>query len=580
MAAGDVHGLRIDHPDGLADPTAYAVALRRMAPAAWITFEKILEGEEPLDPRWPIDGTTGYDLAARVTDLLIDPAGLDVLHDLWAELTGEPGPFADLLHRTRLEVLRTVLQPEVGRLVALLGDVAPFHRTLRDRTVAELQAALEAILACFPVYRTYVVDGPATEQELAAIVAAAAEVRSRHPEVDAALVDLLVDVLAARTGAAPTSPAEDAERGFRTRFQQVSGPAMAKGKEDTALYRYAPCAARNEVGSDPGAPLAGTADFHLWCRQAAADAPRTMAALSTHDTKRSEDVRARIAAITHDPQPFTETVRSALAEPGCAVRPVPETELLLWQTVVGAWPISEERLEAYARKAAREAKSATSWLDPDEAYEARLAAFVGSLVGDPERRARVEEVAGRFVGPGRRLSLAAKLLQLTAAGVPDLYQGTEVWDHSLVDPDNRRPVDVPRIAAALDAGAVAGPVGTIGDLDDLGDVGLDKLALVVRALAVRASFPASFGPGAGHEPLVPSGSPHRSVVAYRRGDDVIAAAWLRPLDPCRGELALPPGEWADELVGPGGPARRWATSVPLGEAFDAAPVVLLARRTP
>ena len=161
--------------------------------------------------------------------------------------------------------------------------------------------------------------------------------------------------------------------------------------------------------------------------------------------------------------------------------------------------------------------------------------------------------------------------------MPDLYQGTELWDHSLVDPDNRRPVDVDRIAAAIDAVACAGPVGTIGDLDDLADVGLDKLALVVRALAVRAAHPASFAPGAGHEPLTASGSPHRSVVAYRRGDDVIAAVWLRPLDPCRGELALPPGEWDDELVGPGGVPRRWSRTVPLGEAFDAAPVMLLTR---
>ena len=398
VGEGLIHGLRVDHPDGLANPALY---LRRLRDAGvehvWV--EKILEAGERLRD-WPVEGTTGYEFANDVTALFVDPAAEEPLSALYAEVAGERTPWESLAHEAKLEQARTTFDDEVDRLAAALGDAA-----------AGLD--LPAALAAFHVYRTYVEPdtGTVSDEDRAAVA------HAQLPERLAAV--LLLE--------------ERGRDAFVARFQQTTPPVMAKGVEDTAFYRYHRLLALNEVGGDPARFSLPVDEFHAANLERLDRFPRHLLATTTHDTKRSADVRARLAALSWIPDEWAAAVRAWEIRRPPHVHP--NDAYLVYQTLAGAWPLTRERLAGYLEKALREGKRRSSWLDPDVEYEERVQEFAWELHGD------VEPFARRLAPLGEQVSLGMTLLKLTVPGVPDVYQGDELEFLALVDPDNRRPVD-------------------------------------------------------------------------------------------------------------------------------------------
>ncbi|WP_137160680.1 malto-oligosyltrehalose synthase [Blastococcus sp. CCUG 61487] len=511
---GAVDGLRIDHPDGLADPKGYLARLAEASGGRWTVVEKILEPGEDLPEDWSTAGTTGYDALTEVDRVLVDPAGEPALTALDTELAGQPVDYAQLVHDCKREVTDGMLGSEVARLVRVIGELPGIDTAAQTEALAEL-------LASFPVYRSYLPDG---REHLDRTVAA---VRERRPDLAPAL-DALHPVLSQAGSEAAT------------RFEQTSGPVMAKGVEDSAYYRWARFVALNEVGGDPAAFGGTVADFHAAQAHRLAVKPHTMTTLSTHDTKRSEDVRARLAVLAELPAAWSQLVRGWLARHPLADRPLAH---LVWQNLVGAWPLSRERAHAYVEKAAREAGTSTTWTDPDQEFEEQLHALVDAAFDDATTSAEIEAFVARIAPLGWSNSLSQKLLQLTMPGVPDVYQGTELHDFSLVDPDNRRPVDYAarrRMLAALDAGEVPAVDGT----------GAAKLLVVSRVLRARRDHPEWFE---GYAPVEVTGSAADSVVAFDRGGIVAVATRLpaRLAETGWGDtgLELPTGAWRDLLTG-------------------------------
>ncbi|MGW5053010.1 malto-oligosyltrehalose synthase [Actinokineospora sp. NPDC004072] len=496
VAAGEVAGLRVDHPDGLTDPGGYAARLAERA-GCWIVLEKILEAGEELPP-WPVAGTTGYDALREVCGVFVDPAGETPITALALGL-GVETDFAAVRMAARRLITSTSLAAEVRRIAACAPGVD-------RRAVAEL-------LVHFPVYRSYLPEGA---DHWAAAVAAAVDA---NPELagDLAALDKLVR-------AEPTGE-------LAARVQQTSGMVVAKGTEDTAFYRYTRFAALTEVGGAPerfGVPVA---EFHAAQARREERHPAAMTTLSTHDTKRSEDVRARLAVLSEIPQEWASAVRAWTRTHGL---PEPSLNLLAWQTLVGAWPISAERLADYLLKAAREAKVATSWTDPDPEFEDAVRAWPEQVLGDAALVAKVQALVDRITPAGWSNALGQKLLQLAGPGVPDVYQGTELWDLSLVDPDNRRPVDYAeraRLLARLKDGWLP-PVDASGAA---------KLHVVRTVLRLRREHPELF---VGYRP-VPADD---HIVAFER-NGLVAAATRLPLS-APGELRLElAGRWTDALTG-------------------------------
>jgi (1->4)-alpha-D-glucan 1-alpha-D-glucosylmutase len=568
VAEGKVDGLRIDHPDGLRDPAAY---LRRLPAGEYVVVEKILGADERLRPSWPVAGTTGYDFLNRVLGLFVDPDGEEQLSELYGRFTGEETDFGAVAYEAKQLVMREALATDLDRLTAVAAEVCERHRRSRDYTRRDLRLALRELAAGFPVYRSYVVPGrDESAEDVAAIDAAATAAAERRPDVDPELLAFLRDVLLGRVDG-------DVEADLAVRFQQFSAPVMAKGVEDTAFYRYFRLAALNEVGGEParfGTPVAGFHEANQW---AAERWPQTMLSTSTHDTKRAEDVRARLAVLSEMPGPWALAVRRWAAHSASHRRgewPDANTEYLLYQTLVGAWPLDVDRAQAYMAKAVKEAKRHTSWIDPDDGYEAAVAGFVADVLADEEAVAELELFLRPVVEAGRVNGLAQTLLKLTSPGVPDIYQGTELWDLSLVDPDNRRPVDYGRRRRLLDKAEAAGPEEAASWVDE----GAVKLWLVQRALAARRRRPGAFAPGAAYRPLWADGEKASHVVAYVRGDEAVAVA-PRLVHGLGGEwgdtsLALPPGRWADELAGGGG---LWEGEVAMRQLLERFPVALLGR---
>ncbi len=545
VAEGAVGGLRIDHPDGLADPRGYLDRLAEASGGRWTVVEKILEPGEDLPASWRCAGTTGYDALAEVDDVLVDPAGEGALTALDTELSGGPVDYAELVRRCKREVTDGSLGSEVARLVRVIGELPGIDRAQQTEALAEL-------LAGFPVYRTYLPDG---HEHLDATVGA---VRDRRPDLVGA-VDALHSVLArAGTEAA-------------TRFEQTSGPVMAKGVEDSAYYRWARFVVLNEVGGDPARFGSTVAEFHAAQARRLERLPASMTALTTHDTKRSEDTRARLAVLAEVGTEWADLVRGWLSR-----HPLPDRPLahLVWQNLVGAWPLSRERAHAYAEKAAREAGLSTTWTDVDEDFEARLHAMVDGAYDDRATHGEMEAFVARIAAPGRSNGLAQKLLQLTMPGVPDVYQGTELWDHSLVDPDNRRPVDYDerrRLLARLDGGWVP----------DVDDTGAAKLLVTSRALRLRRDSPELF---TGYAPVGVTGPAADHVVAFDRGPGgqggaVTVATRLPVALAATGwgdtALDLPSGAWRDALTGTR--VVSDAGGVLVGDLLTRLPVALLVR---
>jgi len=553
VAEGKVDGLRIDHPDGLRDPVGY---LRRLPDGVYVVVEKILEAGERLPGSWPVAGTTGYDFLNRVGGLFVDPAGEKPLTEFYAEFTGEEAGFGAVAYEARLQVMREALAADLDRVTALAVAVCERHRCHRDYTRRELREALRELAARFPVYRTYVVPGQAPRPEDVAVLSAAAA----ETGLDADLLGFLSGVLLGQVN----GPGE-VEADLALRFQQFTAPVVAKGVEDTAFYRYLRFVALNEVGGDPSRFGVGVDEFHAANTEAAARWPGTMLSTSTHDTKRSEDVRARLAVLSEIPGEWAAAVSRWSGRNGARHGPPPDrtTEYLLYQTLVGAWPLSAERATAYLTKAIKEAKRQTSWVAPDQQYEAEMCRFAEAVVGDSEFVADLEAFLAPVVEAGRVNSLAQTLLKLTSPGVPDLYQGTELEDLSLVDPDNRRPVDFDERRRLLAAGRRDGA---------------PKLWLVARALAARKRrYPSAFAPGAAYRPVAAAGERAGHVVAYVRGDDDVVVAVPRLVHGLGGwgdtALALPPGRWGDELGG----GRWWEGQVAMADLFAEFPVALLGR---
>ncbi|NUW36663.1 malto-oligosyltrehalose synthase [Nonomuraea sp. SMC257] len=487
---GLVDGLRVDHPDGLADPRGYLERLRARTGDTWTVVEKILIGHERLPDDWPCDGTTGYEVLNRVNGLFVDPAGRQPLLELFTRLTGQPADYGEVVARSKREVLDLFFGAEVRRLAAATGS--------EPETVAELLAAM-------PVYRAYVVPGEPVPPESAEIV----------------------ETAAAACAPAARRLAHEVLHGTPevvVRFQQACGPVMAKGVEDTALYRWFPLSCLNEVGGEPDVFGVPVEEFHAYCADMR---PHAMTTLSTHDTKRSEDVRARLSVLSELPAEWEE----AVAAWSSAVSHDPHLDYLAWQNLMASWPISAERFAGYLLKAAREAKTAISWVNPDPGYEQRLRDFAEAAVKLP-----VGEFTERIDRYAVSNSLGAKLVQLMMPGVPDVYQGNETTDFSLVDPDNRRPVSYPRAPASEWDAA--------------------KLLVTTQALRLRRRL----GADAAYTPLAADGEAAEHVIAFARGGGAFA------------------GPVTGGAVTAGGPAAAGGTGAPGDEGRARA--VAIATRLP
>ncbi|MEW6475109.1 MAG: malto-oligosyltrehalose synthase [Actinomycetota bacterium] len=577
---GVVDGLRIDHPDGLRDPSGYLRRLERDAGAdTWVVVEKILEPGERLPRSWPVAGTTGYDFAYRVGGLFVDPAGEEPINEAYTAFTGETVDYEEVIYEKKHLVMAEVLSAEINRLTNLAIDVCEHHRRYRDYTRHELHETLRELIAAFPVYRTYVVpggEGPSAD-DVAHVEYAAKLAKGRRPDLDAELFDFFVDVLLGRH----RGRAEDE---LVSRFQQVTGPVMAKGVEDTTFYNYNRLVALNEVGGSPGRFGVAPEEFHDGNEHIARNWPGSLLATSTHDTKRSEDTRARIALLSEMPTRFAGAVSewSRLGERHRTDPSLPDrnAEWLLYQTLVGAWPLSVERAVAYMEKASKEAKEHTSWVDPDPVYDDALRRFVEGLLGDAEFVESLEAFVAPLVEPGRINSLAQTALKLASPGVADIYQGCELWDLSLVDPDNRRPVDfAAREALLAEAEEVRDPADV---WPARADSGLPKLLLTHRALHLRSRRPQYFSAGSGYRRLAATGAKAAHAVAFvrssREGEDGVVAVTPRLVLALAGDwadttLVLPEGRFEDVLGG----NRTFTGEVRLAELLGPFPVAILER---
>ncbi|HWM32865.1 MAG TPA: malto-oligosyltrehalose synthase [Pseudolysinimonas sp.] len=529
---GLVDGLRVDHPDGLADPGGYLADLAAATGDAYVLVEKILERGETLPPFWAAAGTTGYDALAELDRVFVDPAGRATLDALDLGLRrGTPPRWADLIHQTKRAIADGILQPEVRRLV-------------RDAGLPGTEDAMAEVLACFPVYRSYL---PLGAEHLAEALATAA---ARRPDLRDDL-DRLAPVLG------------DREHPAAIRFQQTSGMVMAKGVEDTAFYRISRLASLTEVGADPDEFALTVEQFHARQQTRLAAFPASMTTLSTHDTKRGEDTRARISVLAEVPEEWTGFVQRRRQKHALDDGAL---ENVLWESIVGSWPREREALHSYAEKAAREAGGATTWQDPDEDFEQRLHALVDAAFDEEDTAEDVAAMVARIERAGWSNGLGAKLLQLTGPGVPDVYQGSELWDFSLVDPDNRRPVDFGLrrlLLAALDGGAEPTVDAT----------GAAKLLVTSRALRLRRDRPELFER---YAPLPAVGEASDHLIAVDRGGVVVLATRLPLGLEARGgwgdtSLLLSAGPFRDALTG----AETAGGETAVAELLSALPVALL-----
>nr|WP_090341807.1 malto-oligosyltrehalose synthase [Mycolicibacterium malmesburyense]CRL71884.1 malto-oligosyltrehalose synthase [Mycolicibacterium malmesburyense] len=532
---GLVDGIRIDHPDGLSDPAGYLAWLRELTgPEAWIVIEKILAADEPLEPTLPVAGTTGYDAMREIGGVFIDPSGREALTNLFDSTGLAYGSMPELARTLKANAVSETLGSELARLRrTIVGATGTDHD--------ELPAAIAALLSRIDVYRS-------DYRSLSGVLPGAlAETASAEPELAAPLA--LIATALATSGET------------EVRLQQLCGAATAKSMEDCLFYRDARLVSLNEVGSEPHHFGVSVAEFHQRAAARARLWPAAMVGLTTHDTKRGEDVRARIGLLSQVPSLWAELVGK-----WTVITPPPDarTGLFLWQNVFGVWPVDgeitdelRERVHAYAEKAIREAAEHTTWNDPDEGFETAVHTWLDTLFDGPVA-AEMTSLMARLDLHARSDALGQKLLALTAPGVPDVYQGTELWEDSLVDPDNRRPVDYAARRDALDA------------------MRHPKLRVVASALAVRRERPATFSAG-GYTPLLADGPAAQHLVAFVRGDDVLTAVTrhsVRLSETGWGDtsLDLPTGTWADRIGG-----RRHSGRVLAAELFTELPVVLLER---
>ena len=555
LADGAIDGVRIDHVDGLRDPQAYLARLRAAAPEAWIVVEKILTADETLPASWPIDGTTGYDFIEKVGGLFVDPSAERALTRTFETATGERWQPVIESRRARREVMSDALHSELTRLTELAMRACATSPACRDYTRTEIEAALAEILAGYPTYRTYLNERERHEIDRARIASAVAAARDARPDLDRDLLAFLEAALAFEVPVALE---------LASSAQQLTGAITAKGDEDTVLYRQVRLLARCDVGSELRLFAHAPSVVH---HALASAKPRTLLATATHDTKRGEDVRARLAVLSELPDVWAEAV-ARWRERAARHWQVPADRVIeyaLWQTLVGAWPLSLERAKQFALKAAREARLRTSWRKPDEAYEAAVAAWLDAVYADDALLGELQAFVARIEPHGDRNSLAQLLIKLTAPGVPDFYQGSELRDDCLVDPDNRRRVDLDARRAKL---------RSLSDVTvrSLAGLSAHKLWVIRRVLGFRRAHPEAF---AGAYRVLEATGPHaHRVFAFGRGERVLAIvprlgvhaeAW-------RGTtIDLPRGTWRDVLTD-----QSFSGSRPVAALWQLLPVALLA----
>lgn len=608
VAQGKVDGLRIDHPDGLYDPGRYFARLQERAggrplptpPAGeplplYLVIEKILADHEQLPADWPIHGATGYRFANLANALCVDPAAARRLTRIYDDFVGARTDFDELVYRAKKLIMDTALASELNVLASRLARIAALDRDTCDFTLSGLRDALAETVACFPVYRAYV--GPAGPINVSAddrrhIEWAVAVAKKRSPAADISIFDFVREVLTLDRAQGRGEDYRAAVLAFAMKFQQFSAPVMAKGLEDTAFYRYHRLVSLNDVGGEPRRCGVSVAAYHAATRARARRWPHNLLATSTHDSKRAEDVRARIDVLSEMPaawklmlQRWSRLNRAKKREIDGAPAPSANDEYLLYQTLVGSWPLDDvpdleayrARIEAYMIKAVREAKEHSSWVNPNAAYEAALAEFVAALLAPGEKNLFLADfVPGvrRIAHHGLLNSLAITLLKLASPGVPDIYQGCELWQFNLVDPDNRRPVDYALRRQLLAASA---------DFDFAADLAdpRHKLALIRSVLALRAEMPELFRDGA-YLPLAVHGecAPHACAFARRHGEQAIVAVVPRLTYKLLGETGgLPVGAaaWRDTALElpPSLRGKRWR-NIFTGAALPAAATLPLA----
>jgi (1->4)-alpha-D-glucan 1-alpha-D-glucosylmutase len=596
---GDIDGLRIDHIDGLFGPDAYAEALRRHFPEPfYLVVEKILAHYEKL-PNWPIDGSTGYDFINQVLGLFVDPDGERAMTRLYQRLIGRTADFDAVLAIAKRRIMQVNLSSEMNVLARRFHRLSMSEWRTRDFTFNAMLDALEQVIAAFPVYRTYVSRRDTGADDHRYIDWAVAQAKKQAGIRDTTIFDFLHQVL---SGTLPghSRPADVLRTAMQ--FQQVTGPVMAKAAEDTAFYRYFRLLALNEVGGDPrryGLSLAG---FHHLMRERARDWPRTMSTTATHDTKRGEDARVRLAMLSEMPRQWGQLVtrwlrfnRSRRSEIDGEIVPDRNVEHLFYQTLVGAWPPEltpddvegvkglAERIGAYMIKAVREGKEESGWSNPNTAYEAALERFVAAVLDVSRPNAFLVDFHG-FIEPLTRLSAIASLAQLaiklTAPGLPDIYQGGELWDFSLVDPDNRRPPDWQQRRALLAAIADAEPARLASDWQD----GREKLFVASRLLRLRQQHPALFTEG-DYQPLYGEGgraNDHLCAYARTHKETTLVVAVPRLVyrlynngDAGWGATSLPlphAGKWRDALSARG---HENTAQIAAAELFAEFPIAVL-----
>ncbi len=567
-AEGLIDGVRIDHIDGLADPRLYCRKLRRSMEVAaakrppnvpqgapYIVVEKILAPRERLPADWLTNGTTGYDFMDQISAVLHDPDGETPLNTLWTNLTGRPILFEAEEHEARRQILRDNLASELNANAAALHRIARRDLFTRDLTLTALRRALTEILVHFPVYRIYAGRAGRTEVDAQVMERALAGAHRTFRAADRQLLNTTHRWLSEEPPRnIPAGPRRTERLRAMVRFQQLSAPTAAKSVEDTSFYRYGRLLSRNEVGSYPGQFALPVAAFHAACLDRAKRLPDAMLATATHDHKRGEDTRARLAALSEIPAEW-EAALTRWMRLNAIIRrdlssgpaPSPADEIMLYQTLVAAWPLGltsddsegiknfAERVAAWQEKSIREAKLLSEWAAPNEEYEAACRDFLFSTL-DASRPVLNDIItfATRLGLPGAINGLAQTLARLTAPGVPDLYQGTEFWDQSLVDPDNRRPVDYPAREATLAANA--SPASSLSTWQ----TGAVKQAIIARALKLRAELPALFATG-DYQKLEAEGPAAAHILAFTRSHQgkTIVTAFTRLATPLLGAAELP-----------------------------------------
>ena len=610
VAEGKIDGLRVDHPDGLYDPANYFSRLQRGLASAteqssdpqdadrYVVIEKILTGSERLPSQWPVCGTTGYDFANLVNGLFVDPKAISRMERIYRNFIGGEVDFDDLAYRSRRLIIRTALASELNVLADQLTRIALSNRHTCDFTLNSLREALTEVVASFPVYRTYVTSASISESDARYIRTAINWAKWRSPAADTSVFDFIENVLLTRIVEGHLPAYRRAVFAFAMKFQQFTSPVMAKGLEDTAFYRYNRLVSLNEVGGDLHRFGITPTEFHAANRERFKEWPHSMLATSTHDSKRSEDVRARINVLAEIPSVWRLRVRdwrrlnaSHKSVVNGRPAPSPNDEYLLYQTLVGAWPLDSlagesdwtgftGRIENYMLKAIREAKENTSWINRNAPYEEAVSSFVKTLLAPGAQNQFLENFIPFHRGIARAgfwNSLAQTLLKLTCPGVPDIYQGNELWDLSLVDPDNRRPVDYARRQQLFESVRHLGKQvdrPALSQLLEFSQDGRAKLYLIWRTLCLRKEISELFQLG-DYLPLEVHGTKAEHVLAFLRKVEgknliVVVPRLVASLLGDRESPPVGPEVWQDtQLAVPQCPCSTKYSNVLTGENLEA-----------